>query len=266
MNRVLFSVAILAASVCAADEISSSNVLGILPVTSGAKRTIVSVPWCAMSATDDAAIQVSNLVKTANLSVGDTLHYVNPSGKYNTWRLTEGSGGVKYWASVTEVTEQQLGDTPASDVTTVARGNAIMLIRQNPGNPGTFYLYGQVGTAATVSSAIVAGTDSVPAYSLIASPKPAAWDVNDGATWSDVGANDRIFVYGNGGIAIELVWNTENSKWCYLKDVFTEVGGQQIRTGTEKTVYEDDIPAGQGAWYVSYGGSPTLTWNEVPHK
>ena len=265
MKRVLFSVAILAASVCAADEITTSNVLGILPVTSSAKRTIVSVPWCALSATDDAAIQVSNLVKTANLSVGDTLHYVNPSGKYNTWRLTEGSGGVKYWASVTEVTEQQLGDTPASDVTTVARGNAIMLIR-NGKLSDPFYLYGQVGTAATVSSAIVAGTDSVPAYSLIASPKPAAWDVNDGATWSNVGANDRIFVYGNDGITIELVWNTDTSKWCYIEDVFTELGGQRIRTGTKMTKYEDDIPAGQGAWYVSYGGSPTLTWNEIPHK
>ena len=86
MKRVLFSVAILAASVCAADEITSSNVLGILPVTSSAKRTIVSVPWCAMSATDNAAIQVSNVVKTANLTVGDTLHYVNSSGKYNTCR------------------------------------------------------------------------------------------------------------------------------------------------------------------------------------
>ena len=85
MKRVLFSVAILAASVCAADEITTSNVLGILPVTSSAKRTIVSVPWGAMSATDDAAIQVSNLVKTANLSENDLLHFVNANGTYNTY-------------------------------------------------------------------------------------------------------------------------------------------------------------------------------------
>lgn len=265
MKRVLLSVAILAASVCAADEISTSNVLGILPVTSSAKRTIVSVPWCAMSATDDAAIQVSNLVKTANLSENDLLHFVNANGTYNTWKLTVGDGGVKYWASVNEATELQLGETPASDVTTVARGNAIVLIR-NGKLSDPFYLYGQVGTNATVSSAIAVGTDSAPAYSLIASPKPAAWDVNDGATWSKVGANDRIFVYGNGGITIELVWNAETSEWCYIEDVFTELGGQRIRTGTKMTKYEDDIPAGQGAWYVSYGGSPTLTWNEVPHK
>ena len=265
MKRVLLSVAILAASVCAADEISTSNVLGILPVTSSAKRTIVSVPWCAMSATDDAAIQVSNLVKTANLTAGDMLHYVNSDGSYLSWRLN-GDGEVKYWESVNIATEGVVSVSPSAHNQTVARGNSIVLIRQNPGNPGTFYLYGQVGTAATVSSAIVAGTDTVPAYSLIASPKPAAWDVNDSAIWANVGENDRIFVYGNDGITIELVWNTENSKWCYLKDVFAEVGGQQVRTGTQKTVYENDIPAGQGAWYVSYGGSPTLTWNEVPHK
>ena len=263
MKRVVLSVAVFAASVCFADEISSCNVLGILPVTSSARRTIVAVPWCAMSAADDAAIQVSNLVKTANLAAGDLLHYVNSDGKYNTWRLAEGTGGVKYWASVNEAGEQQLGASPASDVTTVSRGNAIVLIRNGADLTKPFYLYGQVGTAATVSSTIASGSASAPAYTLIAPPKPGAWNVNS-ATWADVGENDRIFVYGNGGITIELVWN--GGKWCYLKDVFKEVGGQKIRTGVEKVAYEDDISAGQGAWYVSYGGSPTLTWSEVPHK
>lgn len=255
MKRVLFSVAILAASVCAADEITSSNVLGILPVTSSAKRTIVSVPWCAMSATDDAAIQVSNVVKTANLSENDLLHYVNADGTYNTWKLTVGDGGVKYWASVNEATEQLLGETPASDVTTVARGNCIVLIR-NGALSDPFYLYGQVGTNDTVQTAVAHGSSSTPAYTLVASPKPAAWGVNDATIdWGVVGENDCLYVPGNNGWNTKLVWS--ESKWCYRE--YT-IGDDGAITESKLTAYNSPIPAGHGAWYVSYGGSPVIKW------
>ena len=268
MKRVLFSVAILAASVCAADEITSSNVLGILPITSSAKRTIVAVPWCAMSATDNAAIQVSNVVKTANLSENDLLHYVNADGTYNTWKLTVGDGGVKYWASVNEATEQQLGETPASDVTTVTRGNCIVLIRNGEDLTKPFYLYGQVATTATDSSVIVKGAGAAsPAYSLIASPKPAAWSVN-GATWANVGASDKIFVPGAAGMNTCLYWDPTSSKWGTSNDVYTSVGGQKIRSGLEFAEYTADIAAGHGVWYVSLGGdeTPSVTWSAVPEK
>lgn len=263
MKRVLCSVAILAASVCAADEIVSSNVLGIMPVTSNAKRTIVSVPWCAMSASDDAAIQVSNLVKTANLSVGDLLHYVNSDGSYNTWRLAAGDNDVKYWASVNEAGEGSLGSSPASDVTTVARGNAIVLIRNGADLSKPFYLYGQVGAAATVSSTIPAGTPSTPAYTLVASPKPGAWKVNS-AAWENVGAGDSIYAPGGTGYDVQLFWQASDSRWGVSNDVWAVVGGERVRTGREFAVYEEDIPAGQGVWYVSKGGNPTISWSEVP--
>ena len=257
MKRVLFSVAILAASVCAADEITSSNVLGILPITSSAKRTIVAVPWCAMSATDNAAIQVSNVVKTANLTVGDMLHYVNSSGSYLSWRLANGTDGVKFWESVTIANEGgEVTVSQSAHDQTVARGNCIVLIRQNPGNPGTFYLYGQVGTNATVQTAVVAGTTEAPAYTLVASPKPAAWGVNDATIdWGVVGENDCLYVSGNNGWNTKLVWS--NSKWCYRE--YT-IGGDGAITGSELTAYDLPIPAGQGVWYVSYGGSPTIKW------
>lgn len=267
MKRVLFSVAILAASVCVADEITSSNVLGLLPITSSAKRTIVAVPWCAMSATDNAAIQVSNVVKTANLEVGNLLHYVNSTGAYDTWKLALGDNDVKYWASVQSAGEDAVVvNSSPSSVATVARGNCIVLIRnaENQDLTKPFYLYGQVATTDTDSSVIVKGTSpESPAYSLIASPKPAAWSVN-GGTWANVGAGDNIFVPGANGWNICLYWDPTSSKWGTSNDVYTTVGGQNIRTGVEFAEYNTLVPAGQGVWYVSNGGTetPSVIWSD----
>lgn len=265
MKRVLFTVAILAASVCAADEITSSNVLGILPVTSSAKRTIVSVPWCAMSATDNAAIQVSNVVKTANLTTGDMLHYVNSDGSYLSWRLAGEAGDVKFWESVVIATEGEVSTSPAAHNQTVARGNCIVLIRQNPGTkdaPATFYLYGQVGTSsASVETSVVAGTADTPAYTLIGAPTAAAWSVN-GITWDSVNEKDMICITLENGFQKFLTF--QNEKWGSKEPVFDEVN--KIQTGEEWTEYKTSIPAGQGVWYVSYGGEPTITWSNVPVK
>lgn len=264
MKRVLFTVAILAASVCAADEITSSNVLGILPVTSSAKRTIVAVPWCAMSATDDAAIQVSNVVKTANLTAGDMLHYVNSNGSYLSWRLANGAGDVKYWESVNIATEGDVSVSPSAHNQPVSRGNCIVLIRQNPGTkaePNTFYLYGQVGTSASVETAVVAGTPGSPAYTLIAAPTAAAWHVNS-IDWSNVGENDSICIMLENGFQKFLT--CKDGAWGEMVPVYDEE--KHKKTGETWSAYTTAIPAGQGAWYISQGGSPTITWSGVPVK
>lgn len=268
MKRVLFTVAILAASVCAADEITSSNVLGILPVTSSAKRTIVSVPWCAMSATDNAAIQVSNVVKTANLTAGDMLHFVNSDGSYLSWRLANGAGDVKFWESVNIATEGGFTVSPNAHDQTVARGNCIVLIRQYPGTkaePNTFYLYGQVGTSASVETTVVAGTSESPAYTLIAAPTAAAWKVND-ITWSKVGENDSICIMLENGFQKFLTPQYAADKWTWgeMVPVYDEV--KHKKTGETWSAYTTAIPAGQGAWYISQGGEPTITWSGVPVK
>lgn len=268
MKRVLFSVAILAASVCAADEITSSNVLGLLPVTSSAKRTIVSVPWCAMSATDNAAIQVSNLVKTANLSVGDMLHYVNKDGSYLSWRLANGAGDVKFWESVVIAKESEVSASPAAHDQTVARGNCIVLIRQNPGTkaaPATFYLYGQVGTSASVETSVVKGTAETPAYTLIGAPTAAAWNIND-VSWENVSEGDMISITLNNGFQKTLIPQLESEvcKWGSMVSKYDDE--TKMKTGEEWEIYNPQIPAGQGAWYISHGGNPTINWSGVPKK
>ena len=179
MKHSLLALAALAAFAAVADEIETSNLIGCLPVSSASKRTIVAVPWCAMSAVDNEAIQVSNLVKTANLTAGDMLHYVNnSSGSYLSWRLSDTA--VKFWESVNLATDDaEVTVSPAAHNQTVERGSSIILIRQNPtnelGQAKTFYLYGQVGTsAATVSTTIAQGVAETPAYSLFARRPPTA--------------------------------------------------------------------------------------------
>lgn len=268
MKRVLFSVAILAASVCVADEITSSNVLGLLPITSSAKRTIVAVPWCAMSATDNAEIQVSNVVKTANLTIGDMLHYVNSSGSYLSWRLASGAGDVMYWESVNIASENgEITVSPSAHNQPVSRGNCIVLIRQNPGTkdaPATFYLYGQVGTSsASVETSVVAGTTGSPAYTLIGAPTAATWSIN-GITWSGVGENDMISITFSNGYQKVLTPKLVNEVWKWGSMVSVYDGNR--KTGEEWAVYDASIPAGQGVWYISQGGNPKITWSNVPVK
>lgn len=242
------------------DIVYSSNVLGLLPVTSSAKRTLIAVPWCAMSETNNLPINVSNIVKTANLSVGDSLHYVSSSGSYHSWYIAE-SGGVKYWAAAKEAGETSTDTAPDPALTTIDRGNSLVLIRTNPttGESATpFYVFGQVPTNGTVTTTIAKGSATTPAYSLIASPKREGWNLNDDASWSGVGSDDEIYLPGTTGFTQLLKWN--GTKWCYLKDTYKTIGNRKIRTGTELVEYETDIPAGLGLWYLSYGGQPTVTW------
>ena len=262
MKHVLLSLALFASVAVFADEIESSNVIGVLPVTSSAKRTIVSVPWCAMSATDNAAIQVSNIVKTANLTAGDMLYYVQSNGEYTAWRLSDTE--VKYWESVNIASDKSVTVSEDAHDQTIARGNSIILVRQNPGtaeSPNTFYIYGQVGTSdATVSTAVVQGSSVSPAYTLIAAPSAAAWNLND-ITWTGAGENDQISVPLANGYVKTLTFS--GGKWGSNEPALDSETHMTKYTWTQ---YSTAIPAGQGVWYVSFGGNPTISWSSVPVK
>ena len=252
MKRVLFSVAILAASVCAADEITSSNVLGILPVTSSAKRTIVSVPWCAMSATDDAAIQVSNVVKTANLSVDDMLH-VYSGGSFQSWKLAEDSvSKVKYWQSVNQVSETGAPtETPSATDFAAVRGTAILLIRQDATKP--FYLYGQVGSGEVKTEITALGSSESPAYTLVAPAGVMGTNLVSVVT-QNIPDDDDIFVPTVNGVQVQ--YTRKDGAWKQYKYSAGEWSWMPVEN--------INIPAGTGFWYVSKSGDgsayPTFNW------
>lgn len=252
MKRVLFFVAILTGSVCVANEITSSNVLGILPVTSSAKRTIVAVPWCAMSATDDTAIQVSNVVKTANLTVNDMLHVYNGSA-FHSWKLAEDSETkVKYWQSVNQVGEDgSPTETPSAQDFAAVRGSAVMLIRQDTSKP--FYLYGQVGSGAVTTEITARGSAESPAYTLVAPAGVNGADLCAKGVCVNIPDGDEICVTTSTGLQVQ--YTRKEGAWkryLYSFGVWEWSAPEQI-----------NVSAGTGFWYISKsseGSNPVFNW------
>ena len=252
------SVFACALSVQATDVASSENVFGLLAVSSATTNTIVGTPWLA---TGGGAVVVSNLVKTTNLTVGDKLYVINGFSKYDGWQLVAGG----YWSPIGKFSigadGQMTADAgvQASDQT-VTRGQGVWLVRNNPtdgsGNPNLFYLYGQASTTP-VTTTITAGTEKAPTWHLVASASSTAepFNFNSGITGT-VNAKDTIVIPTDTNPSI-LTY--VNSAWCrQASSNYTHSSGIKISVPYLDT--NPTVPAGTGFWYVSRGGSPTITW------
>ena len=104
---------------------------------------------------------------------------------------------------------------------------------------------------------IAQGSSVTPAYSLVASPKATAANLNSGVTFGftpnaadeirlpRAGLPDLVYTYKTGE-----GWGTS---------VSVEIG----KTGRYKKTWQAGctIPAGTGFWYFSKGGFGTITWN-----
>ena len=272
MKKLLFTLAAFApalgAMATSEASVDSINVFGMLAVKSPAVRTLVAIPWCECSGTDNQSIAISNVIKTANLEVGNTIHVLNEANTaFETWRLAENADGVKYWQSVKQVSSNGVAtETDSAANVTAQRGRALMLMRNQPGQDLTkpFYLYGQVGTQSTITTTdILQGSADSPKYSLISSAKDEDWDVNDDVTWSNVGGNDQLCIYGVNGLETFLVY--KNSQWCaQVAKEITKWGRTTVTWEWVKCPYK--ITAGTGIWYVSHGGKPSVQWNDIPVK
>ena len=252
----LLSVSMLATgSAFAAATAESSNVFGVLRVDSPYVRTIVAVPWVA-AGVEAGDIKVTDIVKTANLSENDELHYYNGSG-FDSWRLN----ASREWVPANQVSENGgSGTSPDADVQGLPRGGAILLIRPSATTDSYFFLQGQVGSGSVGSPSIATGSPTEPAYSLIAPPslKESALNVNTDITWLGVGANDCLYILQGGGKTVE----------CKFKGSAWKVGSWASNGDGPKTLTWNDppaIPVGTGFWYVSKTTTaPTIAWKNVP--
>jgi len=274
MNKCAFLVA--SAVVCAsmsavAETVQGGNVFGILAVESKSADTIVAVPWCECSAGDDQPIAISNIVKTANLTVGDELYALNDSReKVNKWELSVGDDNVKYWKGIRVVVQSGSVDDPVpAEQSHAFRGSAIILHRQNPtdgtGNPIPFYLYGQVGSVEAVTyEAFVSPGEGVPAYTLVSPPNDTDVDIIAGGVIANSASGDSLVVRNLSGIS--RTYTYDGSKWVYYK---ATKGSDGKVTVAEQTADSITIKCGTGAWYVSRTASdpaPTFGWSNVPSK
>lgn len=239
------SVSMLATcSAFAAATATSSNVFGVLRVDSTAAQTIVSVPWVNASVGEETGVKVVDLVKTSTLTAGDELYWYDSSAKsYQAWRLS----AQKTWEAGTSVTGDGISAATDADKA-LPRGDALILKRTKPTEPGYFFLCGQY-TTTSATTTIAVGSASTPAFTLLAPPTASAGkvDLND-AAWTGVGTSDNILISGADGSLLILTY--KEGKW-----------GMSGWTGNPPTKTHDEtkalIDAGIGIWYKSVNGSDT---------
>lgn len=245
IRSVLCALAATAAATVFADV--TSNVCGLLKITSDLNNTIIGVPWVEVGTGAD--IKVAKLVKTDNLSEGDTLYYYK-DGTWNAWSL-----GAQGWQPNTTVKVDGATVAAPQEAQGIARGQALILERQDLTKP--FYLYGQFTTAAAAAQTITAGSATAPTYTLLASPKVEGFNFNATGKIANPGTDDEIIIPKNNGE--NTILTLQDGKWgTRVKKTTTRFGKTVTSyTWTEAT---DPIAAGTGFWYVSKGGTPTINW------
>lgn len=253
MKKILSIVFCAAAvSVFGDTETQLGGEIGVAEVTSSDKNTIVAVSYEDLDPSIKSGIAVSNLVKTTNLTVGDQL-VIYVDGEYSSWILAqEGDGKPKYWAK-NEVTFMIKADGSSTEGTGLEAsesirtvGTGIWLVRNADYKPGTefkFYLYGKPVSAPQTT---IAGG----AVNLVGNPTPNPVTLTEGLEGMLKGATkgDRIEVPGGTGILGRLVYTYDGTQW------------QTFGSDHKLTPGLPTIPANQGFWYVSKGGSFTMSW------
>ena len=229
--------------------VTSTNTIGVLVVSNGANTVAIAVPWASYDGT--GAISVSNLVRTTNLTPGDTLQaYDSKSKKYKAWTLTAG----KTWEPATVAGGS--GAT-AADAYTVARGSAVWLTRDDPTQP--IYL---VGGAAEASGKVETKLEAAPSetkssWNLVGSPTVEPVDVSTILEGKD---GDKVVVPTAG--APKNYEYVEGKGWGYwTTETVTLKNGRKA----VKSVFRTDdtyVPAGTGFWYLnsSTGSDSKIEW------
>jgi hypothetical protein len=229
------------------DAVTSANTFGVLKVTCSAQKVIIATPWVKCGDAT-AAVKVTDLVMTSGLENGDAI-LVYQDGGFRSWVI---SGGA--W--VPQIVSQTGQTVSSGDAASAAieRGEAFWFVKNSftAGNTYDLYLYGQ-DTTAGATSMIAPGSSGTPAYSLLASPNTTASDLNAKNFSGTRNAADEIRVPRHN--LPDLIYTYKDGQG-WGTSVKTKVGSVYKKVWTLGC----SIPAGTGFWYVSYGGTGTITW------
>lgn len=245
------------------NEIPSPNIIAVLEVNSGLKKTMTAIPWVALPSDPDAAelpsITVNNYVQTGQLSAGDAVYSIDANGIYEKWMLGSGDGqqGALTWTSATTVAKGSSGETVVQDAPDPAthglsRGAATWVERASEGKP--YFLVGQYAPG-NITVNIAGGSDTVPASTIIANPSINALPVNSIAWGDNPTTKDTIEVYNDKNICYNLQWNKKKKEWGRSAKVWDETF-QAYRSQWQN---DFTIPAGTGVRYKRCGGAFTVT-------
>ena len=223
--------------------VTSTNTIGVLVVSNGANTVAIAVPWASYDGT--GAISVSNLVRTANLTPGDTLQaYDSESKKYKSWKLS----ADKTWEPQTVAGGSS---ETAADAYTVARGSAVWLTRADPTQP--IYLVGGAAEAEKAEVGLAGGTPESPGWNLVGASGTEPVDV--GTVVGAAMTTDKVVVPT--AYVPKNYEYVDGTGWGYWdNETYTDAKGRK----RVRKVFRTDtlIPAGTGFWYLNGGEAKTI--------
>lgn len=262
MKKIVLAGAVLASVAAVATAVESSNTFGVMKITdSETRELVIGVPWAAVSSANNDAINAMNLVlPTAD---DDQLYWYDKTNKkYYVWTVVNGA-----WA-VDTTTELSDGYETGSDAKTLARGDAVILKRNDPATYPVVYLSGQYTAAPAGRIQIRNPTESdVPMqvyFTLIANPRTEAVDVNDCGFYTTNDGTTEVTSFGNGTLDDYILlsdgtkYGHDSTGWYTWSEERKEItkNGNKVTTTVRTKDYENaNIPAGVGAWYVRAGRS-----------
>lgn len=262
MKRLVFAAALSVTALAFADTVQSTDTFGVLKIGDTTSPTVVlCVPWKGV---DNEDVKVANLIMTSNRKADDELYYYDTANSaYRAWKMNADGANGGTWTAFTEVSSS--GITPGAIVSdkTAERGEALILVRKPndaSANPLTYpevYLYGKYTSTAGKTTITAPGAGVAQVFNLIAPTKveSSGYDMtNKGAdTGTSINPADCIRINN-----VNRLYQYRNNKWGY----YTGGATKNQETGEWELDFTEGltIPAGEGAWYISRGGSPKFTW------
>lgn len=240
--KTVFAASLLATGVAFADTaaVDAECVIGVLPVSISGKEVILSIPWIE-AGQSSGGVAVANLVKTAGLAEGDSLlWYDTTEEEYQGWHI-EAINGTNQWVASATVLPTEIATVDVG-TTALNRGQAILLSRASAAST-TIYIVG--GVPSTTASSITMVENG---YTLFAPPTVSDTGINS-LTWTKATIDPNDYIILADGTQVK--YDASEEEWiAYSYDEYGRIVSNDTPT----------IPVGTGAWYVSKGGSPTVSW------
>ena len=228
--------------------VASSNIMAVRRVPGkGVGEAVAAVPWRALVTTQN--VTVDKLIATGRAEGDEISAWNTETRAYDIWRFNGTS-----WESAKDAKSGLT--SPDAATTQLARGTAVWYKRVGD----TSAAYSQIGgyVVETVTTPTAAGgmsVDNRPMNNLLINPVYKAVDL------AKIGGSDEDQMQV---VPSLKVYTRKNGAWGELQLVTTPTpfGGSTKR---QRHVPLATIPlaAGEGFWYISKGGAPTIDWKAI---